>query len=129
MPDTPDSTAPVTAAAFRVLLEQAGLSVSEARAPMVLEELNAQLALTRTLDPVPDTPDSTAPVNAETFRALLEQAGLSVSEERAPMVLEELNAQLALARALPPLPDGKSESERGPFDPTFPKIAREDDAE
>lgn len=77
---------------------------------------------------MPNTPDSVAPVTAEQFRALLEGSGLSVSEKRAAMVMEEFNAQLALARTFPLMPNDAVDSDPAPFDPTFPTIAVEEDA-
>lgn len=80
---------------------------------------------------MPDTPTPATPppVTAEDLRVLLGIAGLTLSEGRAPEVLAELNAQLAHAREFEPLVDDAGTSGFGPFDPTFPKITVEDDAE
>ncbi len=78
---------------------------------------------------MPDTPDSAANVTAEEFRALLKVAGLTISEDRAPLVMDELNSQLALSRTLDDALAGAKESDFAPFDPTFPKIDLEDEAE
>jgi hypothetical protein len=56
-------------------------------------------------------------------------AGLTISEDRAPLVLDELNSQLALSRTLDDALAGAKESDFAPFDPTFPKIDLEDEAE
>ncbi len=80
---------------------------------------------------MPDSPidHDTKPVTAEELRTLLRIAGLTVSEERAPQVLAELNVQLAHADALKAVFDGAPEPDFGPYDPTFPKVRLEDDAE
>ena len=77
---------------------------------------------------MPERPDSLARVNAEQFRVLLKEAGLTVSEERAPMVLEELNAQLAFARTFPGAAESVSGDHEEPFDPAFPNIDTKDAA-
>jgi hypothetical protein len=78
---------------------------------------------------MPDIPESAAKVTAEEFRALLKVAGLTVSEDRAPLVLDELNSQLAFSRTLDRVLEGAKESDFAPFDPTFPKIDLEEEAE
>jgi hypothetical protein len=78
---------------------------------------------------MPDRDNSPASVNADQFRVLLREAGLTVSEERAPMVLEELNAQLGFAHLFPPAPDDVSEHDLAQFDPAFPTIGQKDTAE
>ncbi len=75
--------------------------------------------------PSPNTPE---PVTAEELRVLLGIAGLSLSENRAPEVLAELNAQLEHARQFDSLLKGTREPDFAPYDPTFPKITLEDDA-
>lgn len=75
-----------------------------------------------------ETPDSLATVNSGQFRVLLKEAGLNVSEERAPMVLEELNAQLAFARTFPDAAESVSGEHEEPFDPAFPNIDSKDAA-
>ncbi|MBA2469455.1 MAG: hypothetical protein H0V37_08620 [Chloroflexia bacterium] len=77
---------------------------------------------------MPDRPPPTATVTAEELRVLLGIAGLTVSEDRAPAVLAEFNAQLAHGRQIDSVLDGARESGFPPYDPTFPKITLEDDA-
>lgn len=73
---------------------------------------------------MPDTPMPTAfePVTAGELQVLLRIAGLTITEDRAPDVLAELNAQLGHARALDRALEGAGESSIAPYDPTFPKI-------
>jgi len=71
---------------------------------------------------VPHQSDFSAPVTPEEFRALLRVAGLEISEDRAPEVLAELNAQLALARTIEPLMAGTDAPALAPYDPAFPEI-------
>jgi hypothetical protein len=78
---------------------------------------------------MPDRDGSSASVNADQFRALLREAGLTVSEDRAPMVLEELNAQLGFAHLFPPVPSDLIEADLAQFDPAFPTIDQKDTAE
>lgn len=55
-------------------------------------------------------------------------AGLTVSEDRAPAVLAEFNAQLGHGRQIESVLEGAREYGFAPYDPTFPKITLEDDA-
>jgi len=76
--------------------------------------------------PSPNTPE---PITADDLRVLLGIAGLTLSEDRAPDVLAELNAQLEHARQFDPLLKGARNPDFAPYNPAFPKIAIEDDAE
>ncbi len=78
---------------------------------------------------MPDKPEPAATVSAEEFRALLRIAGLDISGDRAPFLLDELNAQLAHARELDGVLDEAKEPDFAPYDPTFPKIAPEEGGE
>lgn len=78
---------------------------------------------------MPDRPDEAATVTAEEFRALLRIAGLEISDDRAPLVMDELNAQLEFARQIEVALEGAKDPDFAPYDPTFPKIEPEDDAE
>jgi hypothetical protein len=78
---------------------------------------------------MPDTPDASPKMDADAFRTLLRIAGLDVSEDRAPAVLDELNVQLAFARTLDSVLEGAVGSDFGTYDPTFPKMALKDEAE
>lgn len=78
---------------------------------------------------MPDTPDAPAKVSADEFRALLKIAGLNVSEDRAPSVLDELNAQLAMANTLDRVLDKAPAPTFAPFDPAFPNINLKDEQE
>jgi len=80
---------------------------------------------------MPDTPSPNPPesITAEDLRVLLGIAGLTLSEDRAPDVLAELNAQLEHARQFAPLLKDARESDFAPYDPAFPKITLKDDAE
>lgn len=75
-----------------------------------------------------DTPGTGTKVTADELRTLLNIAGISVSPDRAPAVLDELNAQLALARQIEGVIDDAAEPSFAPYDPTFPKIDLEDEA-
>lgn len=80
---------------------------------------------------MPDTPMPTAsePVTADELQVLLRIAGLTLSEDRAPDVLAELNAQLAHGRAVERVLQGARESGFAPYDPAFPKITLEVEGE
>jgi hypothetical protein len=78
---------------------------------------------------MPGKLDSLAPVSVEQFHDLLNEAGLAVSAERAPMVLEELNAQLAFARTFPDTAKSVNGDNEDWFDPAFPNIDAKDEAE
>lgn len=69
-------------------------------------------------------PDQHAPVTPEEFRALARVAGLTITGEREPIVLAELNAQLALARTLDTVLAGIEAPLFGPYDPAFPNTSR-----
>ncbi len=71
---------------------------------------------------MPNQSDSHAPVTPEEFAVLLRVAGLDVDDDRAPDVLAELNAQIALSRALDPLLAGTGAPALAPFDPAWPEI-------
>ncbi|MDQ3656181.1 MAG: hypothetical protein M3457_14020 [Chloroflexota bacterium] len=77
---------------------------------------------------MPDTPTSAPTVTPEELRVLLDIAGLTLSEDRAPAVLAEFNAQLAHGRHIERVLDGTRESTFAPYEPAFPKITLEDDA-
>jgi len=76
-----------------------------------------------------DPSDAASQVTPEEFRALLKIAGISVSEDQAPLVLSELNAQLGLAQTMEGVLDNPAAPDFAPYDPTFPNIDLEDDAE
>ncbi len=78
---------------------------------------------------MPGKLDSLAPVSVEQFHDLLNEAGLAVSAERAPMVLEELNAQLAFACTFPDTAESVNGDNEDRFDPAFPNIDAKDEAE
>jgi hypothetical protein len=77
---------------------------------------------------MPDTPTSAPTVTPEELRVLLDIAGLTLSEDRAPAVLAEFNAQLAHGRQIERVLKGAGESAFAPYEPAFPKITLEDDA-
>lgn len=77
---------------------------------------------------MPDRPPPATTVTAEDLQILLGIAGLTLSEDRAPAVLAEFNAQLGHGRQIESVLDGTRESDFAPYDPTFPKITLEDDA-
>jgi hypothetical protein len=66
-------------------------------------------------------------VTPEEFAVLLRVAGLDIDDERAPDVLAEFNAQLALARTLDPLLAGTEAPDLAPFDPAWPEVKVEED--
>ena len=72
---------------------------------------------------MPDAPTPAPTVTAADLRVLLGIAGLTVTEDRAPGVLADLNAHLAHARRIEPLLADAREPVFAPYDPTFPKIA------
>lgn len=76
---------------------------------------------------MPDQPDRNAPVTPEEFRGLLRVAGLDVSDERAPAVLAELNAQLANGRAIDAALGETEAPAFAPFDPAFIAVSGEGD--
>jgi hypothetical protein len=78
---------------------------------------------------MPKTPDPGSPVSADEFRMLLKLAGLNVSEARAPQVLDELNAQVRMIRTIDPVIHAMESPAVTPYDPTFPKVDLEDEAE
>jgi hypothetical protein len=77
---------------------------------------------------MPDRPAPATTVTAEDFRILLGIAGLTVSEDRAPAVLAEFNAQLGHGRQIESVLGDTRESDFAPYDPTFPKVRLEEDA-
>jgi hypothetical protein len=66
-------------------------------------------------------------VTPEEFAVLLRVAGLDIDDERAPAVLAEFNAQLALARSIEPLLAETEAPALAPFDPAWPEIRVEED--
>lgn len=79
---------------------------------------------------MPDSPiTDTSPVTTEELQVLLRIAGLTVPDDHAHQVLAELNVQLAHAATLDRVLVGAAEPDFAPYDPTFPKIRLEDDAE
>ncbi len=78
---------------------------------------------------MPNTPTPAPNVTAADLRVLLGLAGLTIAEDRAPAVLADLNAHLAHARHLDPLLADARPPDLAPYDPAFPKIAPEAEAE
>jgi hypothetical protein len=77
---------------------------------------------------VPNTPEPPALVTPEELRAMARIAGLAVDDDRLPEVLDELNAQLDLARSIEPLVAGTEAPVFAPYDPVFPVIRLEETA-
>jgi hypothetical protein len=78
---------------------------------------------------MPNTSDPGSHVSADEFRLLLKLAGLNVSEARAPRVLDELNAQVRMIRTIDPVIHAVETPATTPYDPAFPKVNLEDEAE
>ena len=76
---------------------------------------------------MPHQPDRAAPVTPDELRALLRLAGLEVSEDRAPAVLAELEAQRRYARMLDDVLTGVEAPSFAPYDPAFPPVKLEGD--
>ena len=77
---------------------------------------------------MPNTPELPAQVTPEEFRAMARIAGLTVEDDRLPEVLDELNAQLDLARSIEPLVAGTEAPAFAPYDPAFPVTRLEETA-
>lgn len=68
---------------------------------------------------MPDAPSTGEPIGPDDLRTMLRVAGLAIADERIPVVLAEVNSQLAYARTLDPLLEGAPESAFAPFDPAW----------
>jgi len=71
---------------------------------------------------MPQSPGPNAPVTPQELTALLRLAGLDVSDQRAPLVLDELNVQVRHVQAIDAVLEGAELPAATPYDPTFPNV-------